>query len=294
MGSVVESTDSRNAVHRPAREPSLAALRETAVLAALSAGRVAARSHTRRPVVLSQQEHDLKLDVIQAAEEALLEVIACTFPEDDVLSEGAGGLRASGNAASSRLWVVDPLDGTGNYFYGIPWFCSSVACFARVPADGDRLAPWHRAAGLLPLAAAVYQPASEELFVAACGCGATLNGTTLQLAPAKLEASLVSVTISAWDGREASEAALAARLAGRARKVRSFGATALDTAYVAAGRFGAHVQTGAHLWDLAAAAIILEESGGIVEARETRPGRWQLLASNPGLYAELAAVSGQP
>jgi fructose-1,6-bisphosphatase/inositol monophosphatase family enzyme len=272
------------------REPTLAALRETATLAALAAGRVLVRNHSRRPVVPSEDGPDLKHDVDRAAKEALVDVIRRAFPEDEVVSREAGP--SGGHNRPGRLWIVSHLDGAVNFVHGIPWFCTSVACLERRPemgataSDAATPIPWYRAAGLRPLAAAIYQPVSEELFVAVSGSGATLNGAALRLMAERRDESPVSVTVSAGGG-------LAGRLVEQGRTVRSFGCTALDLAYVAAGRLGVHAQDGAHLWDFAAAAIVLEEAGGVIEASETRLGRWQLLASGPGTHAEasIAALS---
>ena len=79
------------------------------------------------------------------------------------------------------------------------------------------------------------------------------------------------------DGRTRAEGA----------KLRSFGSTALDIAYIAAGRVGAFVQMGTNLWDFAAAAAILKEAGGILEAEEYTRGRWKVIAGNPGTFAEV-------
>jgi len=79
----------------------------------------------------------------------------------------------------------------------------------------------------------------------------------------------------------------------RAQKVRSLGSTALDIVNVAAGRTGAFVQMGTNLWDFSAAAAILREAGGIVDTTEYAPGRWKIIASNPGLFSEVRRLAGQ-
>ena len=82
------------------------------------------------------------------------------------------------------------------------------------------------------------------------------------------------------------------RLTMEARKVRSLGSTALDMAQVAIGRIGAFIQQGTNIWDYAAAAVIVQAAGGVVDVREIAPGRYRVIASSPGIHARLKELVG--
>ncbi|HTP57792.1 MAG TPA: inositol monophosphatase family protein, partial [Spirochaetia bacterium] len=142
------------------------------------------------------------------------------------------------------------------------------------------------------IAAVVYAPFTKELFVATPGVGAFMNGTKLQMKPiVDLSEAVVSLSFSALSA--ASMGKLLPTMVERARKVRSLGSTALEIVHVAAGRAGAFIQQGTHLWDFMAAAAILREAGGVMEASEIAPGRWKVIASNPGLFREVNALAAE-
>jgi myo-inositol-1(or 4)-monophosphatase len=119
-----------------------------------------------------------------------------------------------------------------------------------------------------------------------------MNGKKLVLAPiSSLSEAIVSLSFGARDGSAAYMSRLLPSMIERARKVRSLGSTALDIVNVAAGRTGAFVQRGTNLWDFAAAAAILNEAGGIVDTDEIAPGRWRIIATNPGLFSEVRQLA---
>ena len=236
--------------------------------------------------------HDLKLSLDRICEDAILGIIRQRFPTHGILSEEAG--YAPGT--DPYLWIVDPLDGTVNYFHGIPFFCTCVSCHEMDPADGGAGGPRledGRGIGR-ELAAVVYAPFTKELFVATPGVGAFMNGTKLVMKPmANLSEAVVSLSFSARNGSAASMSRLLPVMTERAQKIRSLGSTALEIVHVAAGRTGAFIQHGTNLWDFMAAAAILREAGGMVEAATLAPGRWKVIASNPGLFPEVSALAAE-
>jgi myo-inositol-1(or 4)-monophosphatase len=165
-----------------------------------------------------------------------------------------------GDAQSSDRWVVDPIDGTVNFTYGIPHACVSIALQQRIhPARAATHpdAPFQTALGI------VYDPFTNELFSAIRGQPARLNGKPIRVSDRKrLDESIISI------GFAKSPASLERMLPRfndlvyRVRKIRIMGAAALALVYVAAGRFDGYVEGGVRLWDIAAGGLILECAGG--------------------------------
>ena len=254
--------------------------------AAMAAGSVLREAFGERGLVDRITPHDVKLAVDRVCEEEVLRVLMSECPNHAVLSEEMGYEPGS----EPYLWIVDPLDGTVNFHHGIPFFCSSVACYA-IGGDGDApvrcLLEDGRPLGA-PISGAVYDPLRSELFAAAAGGGASLNRRPLRpLESARLEDSIVSMSFGAADESIAYASRALPRLARFARKVRSFGSTALESVDVAAGRTGAFVQMGTNLWDFAGAAVIALEVGATFDCREIVPGRFRIIACAPGLIDEI-------
>ena len=215
---------------------------------------------------------------------------AVRFAGHGILSEEMG--YAPG--VDPYLWIVDPLDGTVNFFHGIPFFCSCVSCHEIAEGNGSGANPQLSDGRVIgaATAAVIYVPLGKELFVATRHGGAFVNGARLLLKPLpSLSEAIVSLSFGARDGSPAYMSRLLPSMIERAQKVRSLGSTALDIVNVAAGRTGAFVQRGTNLWDFAAAAAILNEAGGIVDADEISQGRWRIIAANPGLFSEVRALA---
>jgi myo-inositol-1(or 4)-monophosphatase len=257
---------------------SLAGLLDTAQQAARRSGRVLAeRFSGERTIEFKSRRNDLVTDADKASEEVLLRFLRERHPDHAVLAE------ESGLTQGSRMrWVVDPLDGTTNYAHRIPHFCVSVA------VEGPD--------GLL--AAAIYDPVRDELFSAARGQGATLNGQPLQASAAVTLEEAVLCTGFPYDIRDRPEApiGLFTRIVRRAQGVRRMGSAALDLAYVAAGRFDGFFEFGLKPWDIAAGALLIWEAGGRMTRIDGQPlelAVGDVLASCPGITAELSAECGR-
>jgi len=178
-------------------------------------------------------------------------------------------------------WVVDPLDGTVNYFYSIPHYAVSIATQVRVsrfvgaassprPGHGDRgreAAPtfdpdWETVAGV------VFAPEVDEMFATEKGKPATLNGRAIQVSDrARLEEAIVGIGF--FKNEETIRRSLHdfQWLVTRVRKMRLMGSAALDAVYVACGRFDGYIEYGVKLWDICAGRLILENAGGRVESQ---------------------------
>lgn len=181
-------------------------------------------------------------------ERLIRELLAERRPHDAVLGEegddrpGTTGLR----------WVVDPLDGTIDFLYGIPQWAVSVAV-----EDADGVA----------LAGVVFDPLRDELFAATVDGEPTLNGVVLsrRAEVPELGGALVATGFGYASEVRAAQAEVVARVLPRVRDIRRFGSAALDLAWTAAGRCDAYYERGTKRWDVAAGALVCERAGLVVE-----------------------------
>ncbi len=209
-------------------------------------------------------------------ESLVRDLLAAARPGEPVLGEEGGG--ADPQPGSVR-WVVDPIDGTVNFVYGLPAYAVSVA--AQV--DG------------VSVAGAVADVSSGEVYSAAAGAGAHLlaGGRRRSLccsAVTELSMTLLGTGFGYRAERRAAQAALVARLLPQVRDIRRLGSAALDLCLVAAGRLDAHYEHGLSVWDWAAGALIAAEAGAVVRLPDPgRPGGL-LLAAAPGVADALTAA----
>ncbi|MDT8390078.1 MAG: inositol monophosphatase family protein [Lentisphaeria bacterium] len=255
---------------------------ETAVSAAKAAGELLRVHYGKELVVHGTPGKDVKLEVDKLAESAIKDMIQDRFPDHAVLAEESG---ASGERGAEFLWVVDPLDGTVNYFHGLPYYCTSIACYRM--AGGDTCLP-----GLgEPVVGVVYAPPTDELFVGIHTRGATLNGASVHVADtADLSDTIFSMGFGKNVERGRDMVRVASHITDHVRKVRCLGAAAYDISNVAAGRLGGFYEGGLRSWDIAAAAVILQEAGGVMSVEEFEPTWWRVLATTPALLSQLQAM----
>jgi myo-inositol-1(or 4)-monophosphatase len=224
---------------------------ETAIEAAYTAGKLLRQNFGTPPVVNEASLHDIKLELDVQAQKAITKAILADFPQHAILGEEG----VSGPADAEVRWVIDPLDGTVNYFYGIPFYAVSIGAQQRVGDD------WQTVAG------AVYAPELDEMFAAERGGTPTLNGRPIRVSD-RAELSEAIVGIGFFKSEDTIRRGLEAfqQLTRRARKMRLMGAAALDTVYVACGRFDGYIEYGIKLWDICAGQLILEQAGGHIDA----------------------------
>src|SRR5215469_4185494 len=251
--------------------PELSELLATAQEGARRAGQLLAQRYLSERTIEYKGRIDLVTDADKASETELIQFVHGRFPDHTILAEEAG-LQSRGEIR----WFIDPLDGTTNYSHRVPHFCVSVGV---------------QAAGELQ-AAAIYDPLRDELFSAARGRGATLNGSPLRVSSVdSLERSLLCTGFP-YDVRERPEVPLGLfnRLIRYAQGVRRLGSAALDLAYVAAGRFDGFFEFGLKAWDVAAGALLVSEAGGVITGIDGTPlnlHRGDLMASNRPINATL-------
>lgn len=211
-------------------------------------------------------------DADRAAEAFLLQFFKHERPEDGILAEEGGG-RAS---TSGLTWVIDPLDGTVNFLFGIPVWCVSIAV-----EDSDGA-----------VAGVVYDPNRDELFAAERGEGATLNGEPIQVTDrAELSSALIGTGFSYDPEVRDSQAVTLSRVLPRVRDVRRAGSAAIDLATLACGRFDGFYEAPMEAWDRAAGVLLVREAGGVVSELSAPKGLAPgVIAAGPGLHDTLRAL----
>lgn len=242
---------------------------------ASEAGRMiaAAREGTVTVADRKSSATDVVTQVDRDAEELIRRRIAEARPDDAFFGEESGG----DDGTSGLTWVVDPIDGTVNFLYGIPHYAVSIAV-VEGPADP---ANWVERVGV------VLNPATGETFTAVRGGGAFLGDRPLRLpTPPALDQALVA-TGFAYDAElRGRQGAAVARMLPRVRDIRRLGTASLDLCNLAAGRVDAYFERTLNPWDHAAGGLVVTEAGGVVVGRAgAAPSRDFLIAVHPELLA---------
>lgn len=236
---------------------------EVAISAARAAGDLLRANFGTTLAVNEFAAHDIKLDLDVRSQELITQQLLASFPDHAIYGEEG----IAGNQESPFQWIVDPIDGTVNFFYGIPHFCISIAL---------------REQGEIILGV-IYDPMRDELWQVERGGPATLNGKEIQVSSRdQLKDAVLSI------GFAKSKTTIAAGLptleyfVGRARKCRMMGSAALDLAYVSCGRLDAYIESSVSLWDVAAGKLLVEAAGGKFEMapRSDNPDKISVRASS--------------
>ncbi|MDB4525692.1 inositol monophosphatase [Akkermansiaceae bacterium] len=236
---------------------------ETAVHAAHEAGKLLKANFNEVKDVDEALAHDLKLALDKESQDLITDIILGQFPGHAIYGEE--GL--AGDQSSEHQWIVDPIDGTVNFFYGIPHFCISIA--KRVNEE--------------LVLGVIYDPMVNELWTVEKGGQTLLNGNPVEVSKrTTLEESILFV------GCGKDEKALSTGLERfrkgslRARKMRMMGSAALGMAYIATGRLDAYVEARISLWDIAAGQLMIESTGGKVTLtpHEANPDVYSIVATN--------------
>ena len=251
----------------------------SAIKAARMAGKLIRANLSARKTINSSTQHDIKIELDVRCQRLIEKSLHSAFPSVDFLGEEG----ISADVDGSERWVVDPIDGTVNFAYGIPHACVSIALQQRVR---DRRPPSALQTvyedGYETVVGVVYDPFCDELWTAIRGQPARLNGKIIHVSRRrKLDECIVSIGFAKTV--ESLEATLPYfnQLVRRVRKIRMMGAAALGLTYVATGRFDAYIERGIRLWDIAAGGLILECAGGEF-LRRPIPGdyAYRMVASN--------------
>jgi myo-inositol-1(or 4)-monophosphatase len=246
----------------------LLALAEQAARAAGSLLR-AGLGEVRTDVQTKSSLTDMVSEVDKASELLIADHLLGARPGDGMIGEEGTDRAGSGGV----VWVVDPLDGTTNYLYGLPGFAVSIAA----QLDGAIVA------------GVVLDVVHDELFSATLGGGARRDGQPITASPiTALPTALVATGFSYDSERRARQATVLTEVLPRVRDIRRFGAAAVDLCSVACGRVDGYYERGLFPWDLAAGGLIAAEAGAVVTDFAGRPARaGSVVAAAPGIATEL-------
>jgi myo-inositol-1(or 4)-monophosphatase len=250
-------------------------LLEIAEAAARSAAELVSRRRPAGPLQITATKSsatDIVTEMDQAAERLLVDHIRAVRPDDGFLGEEG----AAEQGSSGVTWVLDPIDGTVNYLYGIPSYAVSI---------GVRSGP-DMVVGV------VCNPATGELWSARRGHGAALDGTPIQVnRAAELAMALVATGFGYESSRRARQAEILRAILPLVRDIRRAGAASLDLCALACGRVDAYYERGLKPWDLAAGGLIAAEAGARVGGLGGREaGEDLVVAAPPGLFGPLEAL----
>lgn len=250
-----------------------AELRDLAVAVAREAGELIVRLRTEGVEVAGTKSSpiDIVTEADRACERLVHERLLGARPGDGMVGEEGSDDRGS----TGVVWIVDPIDGTVNYLYGLPHYAVSIAA----EVDGE------------VVAGVVLAPVLGLEYVATAGGGATCNGTPVHCRPVPaLFERLIGTGFNYEQAARARQAGYVARLLPRIRDIRRLGSAALDICGVASGTLDGYVEEGAHIWDHAAAGLIVAEAGGTLEVTRAPGGKRLLICAPDEGFAEFRDV----
>src|SRR5215469_3883396 len=231
--------------------------------AALAAGKLLRESFWQQRRVKALAAHDIKLEIDEQAQELISKVLLEEFPSHALYGEEG----ILGDQSCDHQWIVDPLDGTVNYFYGIPHFCTSIA----LRLDNQIVV------------GVIYDPIREEMWTGQKDEVSKLNRRPIHVSKrAELAEAVISIGLAKTGETINKNFPLLQQMIHRVRKCRVLGSAALDLAYVACGRLDAYIENGISLWDIAAGWLLVENAGGTVDVRprENMKDKYSIVASN--------------
>ena len=245
-----------------------------AVKAARRAGNIINRAslNLERLQIDRKQHNDFVTEVDKAAEAAIIETLSEAYPLHGFLAEETG----SHNEGADNIWIIDPLDGTTNFIHGFPHYAISIA----LAVNG------------VTQQAVVYDPNRDELFTATRGSGAYLDRRRLRVAaePRLMNALLGTGFPYREDQDLDAYLTIFSEMTRQCAGLRRPGAAALDLAYVAAGRYDGFFESDLKPWDMAAGALLVTESGGLIGNYRGEEGYLQsgeVMCANPRIFAQM-------
>lgn len=231
--------------------------------AALEAGKLLREKFGQLAIVDEATHHDIKLQLDKTSQDLITKILLDACPGDALYGEEG----IAGNQDSERQWIVDPIDGTVNFFYGIPHFCVSIAL--RI---GEEI-----------VVGVIHDPMVQETWTVEKGGPALHNGTPISVSSRDLlEESILFVGCGKDGDALRTGMDRFAKASLRARKMRMMGSAALGMAYIASGRLDAYVESKISLWDIAAGKLLVETAGGKVDLSPSpqHPDSYGIVATN--------------
>ncbi len=239
-----------------------------AIKAARTAGHVMRANWHRPKRVNSAEAHDIKLELDVRCQALIEKILAKTFPQIPVLGEEG----STGDTSAEYRWVIDPIDGTVNYFFGMPHAAVSIAL-------------QHRARSVVGV---IYDPFTDEIWTTIKGRPTRLNGKIVRVSSrSQLADAIIALGFSKSQDNLEKSLPHMIRLSRRAKKIRIMGSAALELVYVASGRLDAYIERTINLWDVAAGSLLLENAGGEFYVLPAPHGKLRMCADNGKLRKKL-------
>lgn len=215
---------------------------------------------------------DIVTAIDRASEELIVDRLLAARPDDGIIGEEGTGITGS----SGVEWLVDPIDGTTSFFYGLPGFSVSIAA---------------RFEGRV-VAGCVVAPALTTEYSATLGHGALMNGRAIRCRhTASLSQALIGTGFAPDDDRRTRQGKIFAEIIPQIRDIRRMGSAALDLCTVASGQVDAYFEVGLSIWDYAAGALIAAEAGALtIVEHDEATDRAFVVAASPGIADELVAL----
>jgi len=250
---------------------------EVAAEAARKAGEILKTHFREKTHVKYKGRANIVTDIDLQSETSLKSFLQAEYPDHSILSEESPAI--SGN--SSYKWILDPLDGTNNYSFGIPFFCIVIALTK----------------GKDVLLGIVYDPLRDELFSAQKGKGATLNNYPISVSKKKtVQDSLVGLDLGYVDEKGKRSLEFITSLWPKMYAYRIMGSAALGMAYTACGRLDLYFHFLLYPWELACGSLLVTEAGGVVSDLEGKPvkiGQSSVIASNKAIHTDFLRILGE-
>ena len=255
-----------------------------AVKAAHAAGDIMRRNRLASKKINEATQRDIKLELDVRCQRKIELMLTKAHPEIAILGEEEN----AGDIESELRWVVDPIDGTVNFTYGIPHACVSIALQQRLAKQNKYGENYETIIG------AVYDPFVEELWTAIRGQAAKLNGKRIQVNDGPLKEAMLSIGFAKDKKTMDYMIPYFNKLALKIRKPRMMGSATLALTYVACGRFHGYIESKVNLWDIAAGGLVLECAGGEFWRTPRRNGEhaYVVVATNGRIRKQIERVCG--
>jgi len=247
---------------------------EVATQAAIAAGEIIKAGFSEEKQVTYKGKANAVTDVDLKVDEAIKSLLHDEYPDHGIITEESAAIKSD----SGYIWVLDPLDGTNNYAFGIP-FCSTVIALAR----GEDV--------LLGL---IYDPLRDEMFSAQKGKGAFLNGSPIHVSrKTSVQDALLAFDLGYVEDKGKKTLEFLTALWRRMHSIRIMGSGALGLAYAACGRADLYFHPLLYPWELTCGRLLLTEAGGTItdwEGKQLRIAESSVIATNSTLHAEFLSL----
>ncbi len=238
------------------------------IQAARAAGQIMRANWHKPKRVNSAEAHDIKLELDVQCQALIEKILAAAFPEIPVLGEEGN----TGDTTAEYRWVIDPIDGTVNYYFGLPHAATSIAL-------------QHRGESVVGV---IYDPFTDEIWTTTKGQPTRLNGKIVRVSNrTKIEDCIIAMGFSKSQDNLVKSMPHFIRISKRAKKLRIMGSAALELVYVASGRLDAYVERTINLWDVAAGCLLVENAGGEFYTVPAPGGKLRMCADNGKLRKKL-------